>query len=170
MSIISCKEKEQPRKPISYSSGEYIKKSIQRNKEFVSEEEQLILDYIKKDSTLQYKESTAGFWFSYIQKNEKDTIKIQSGDVVQLDYKIENFENQLIYDFQQTQPKEYVVDKQEVVSGLRNAVKGMRTNEEIKCLLPSTMAYGSVGDKNKIGANTPIIMTIKVKSIKKNNE
>lgn len=45
--LLSCKE-ETARKPISYSSGEFIKESVTRNKELVNSEEEMIKNLIKK--------------------------------------------------------------------------------------------------------------------------
>lgn len=170
LALFSCKEKEQPRYPVSYSSGAYIKESIEKNKQFVLAEEQLIADYIKTDSTKLYKESAAGYWYAYIKNNQQDTITPKQGDLVQLNYKIEGFDDKVIYDFQEAHPKEFFVDKENVFTGFRDAVKLMKKGEEIKCLFPSTIAYGSVGDKNKIAPNTPIIVTIKLINIKKVNQ
>ena len=50
--LVSCSNKQQARKPISQSSGTFIKESIERNKKLNEEEESLIEAYIKKDKVL----------------------------------------------------------------------------------------------------------------------
>jgi hypothetical protein len=48
--LASCSQQQQARKPISHSSGTFIKESIERNKILIADEEDLIAEIIKKDS------------------------------------------------------------------------------------------------------------------------
>ena len=48
--LVSCSNKQQARKPISQSSGTFIKESIERNKKLNDKEESLIKAFIKNDS------------------------------------------------------------------------------------------------------------------------
>lgn len=49
----SCSKQQQPRKPISHSSGTFIKESIERNKILVASEEKTIDSIIKNDTLKQ---------------------------------------------------------------------------------------------------------------------
>lgn len=164
--LTSCKQQE-PRQPISYSSGEFIKESVERNKQMVSSEESEILKLIKKDSAHKYYNSTQGFWYKYVVANTQDTLKPGFGDIVTLDFDIKDLDGNVIYTSEETQPKIYAVDKQEIMPGIRHALKIMKKNETIVALFPSTIAYGYLGDKNKIGANQPLLVTLTLKDFKK---
>ena len=61
----------------------------------------------------------------------------------------------------------YLVDKQEIMIGLRDGIKLMRKNEKVSFLFPSHIAYGYLGDKNRIGSNVPIICTVTLTDFKK---
>ncbi len=52
--------------------------------------------------------------------------------------------------------------QEELFKGLREGLKLMKTNETIKFIFPSQMAYGYYGDDNKIGRNTPIISEVTI--------
>lgn len=165
-SLVGCNE-QIPRQPISYSTGEYIKESVERNKKLVSDEEAQIQAIIKNDSAHKYYHSTHGFWYKYITANTQDTIKPVFGNVVTIDFDIKDLDGQIIYTSEETQPKIYAIDKQEIMPGIRHAVKLMKKNETIVALFPSSIAYGYLGDKNKIGSNEPLQVTLTLKDIKK---
>ena len=163
--VIACKQPE-PRKPVSYSTGNFLKESVHRNKGIVQDEEKIIQNIIKADSTHKYDQSTVGFWYKYEVANTTDSIVPKKGDVVKLDFEIYDIQNNLIYSKDETTPKVYAIDKQEIMVGLRHAVKLMRKGETISFIFPSHMAYGYLGDKAKIGTNVPIICKVTLNDIK----
>ena len=163
--LLSCKE-ETARKPISYSSGEFIKESVTRNKELVNSEEEMIKNLIKKDSAHKYYQSTSGFWYKYIKANIQDTLTPKSGNVVDIEFEIQDVNGTVIYKKEETTPKVYVVDKQEIMVGLRHAIKLMRKDETISFIFPSHMGYGYLGDKDRIGLNEPLVCVVTLKNIR----
>ncbi|MEG1020379.1 MAG: gliding motility-associated peptidyl-prolyl isomerase GldI [Myroides sp.] len=163
--LFACKQPE-PRKPVSYSSGTFIKESVQRNKNIVQDEEKLIQNVIKKDSAHHYYQSTLGFWYKYDVAVTTDSLLPKKGDIVKLDFEIYDINNNLIYTKAETTPKVYAVDKQEIMVGLRHAVKLMHKGETVSFIFPSHMAYGYLGDKEKIGTNVPLICKVTLNDIK----
>ena len=85
---------------------------------------------------------------------------------MKLDFEIYDIKNNLIFSKDETTPKVYAIDKQEIMVGLRHAVKLMRKGETISFIFPSHMAYGYLGDKAKIGTNVPIICKVTLNDIK----
>ncbi|WP_277632211.1 gliding motility-associated peptidyl-prolyl isomerase GldI [Avrilella dinanensis] len=162
----SCRKKGEIREPVSQSGGEYIKESAERNQYIVSDELKAIQQYIKNDSLHKYYQSDSGFWYKYLKANIHDTITPQTGDVVNIEFNIKYLNNEIIYDINETSPKIYVVDKQEIMPGLRRGIKIMRPGERIVFLFPSHLGYGFVGDKDRIGSNQPIICEVFLKEIK----
>jgi gliding motility-associated peptidyl-prolyl isomerase len=165
VSIIACKQPE-PREPISYSTGSFLKESVQRNKNIVKDEEKLIQDIIKKDSLHRYYQSNMGFWYKYDVAVTNDTILPKKGDVVKIDFEVYDTDYNLIYTKEETAPKVYAVDKQEIMVGLRHAIKLMHKGETVSFIFPSHMGYGYLGDKEKIGTNVPLICKVTIHDIK----
>ncbi len=163
--LFACKQPE-PRTPVTYNSGTFIKESVERNKNLVLNEEKIIQELIRKDSTSKYYQSDLGFWYKYHEANTNDTLFPRKGDVVKLDFEIFDIDHQLIYSKEETTPKVYAVDKQEIMVGLRHAVKLMHQGETISFIFPSHMAYGYLGDKAKIGTNVPLICKVTLIDIK----
>jgi gliding motility-associated peptidyl-prolyl isomerase len=157
--LAGCKQAQEARRPISQTSGSFMKKSVARNKKLVASEEDKIKDIIKKDTTQTYLSSTKGYWYAYITKNEQDTLSPKKGDVAFFDYEIKTNEN-IIYSELELRPQVYRVDKQEIMMGLRDGIKLMHRNEKVKFLFPSHMGYGYHGDNKKIGVNQPLWCTV----------
>lgn len=161
----SC-SKQQARKPVSQTSGTFMKESIERNKKLIAIEEQLIENIIANDTLKEYIASSKGYWYKYDVKTENDTILPKRGDVAYFNYEIRDLKNNIIYTEEELQPQEYFVDKQNIMMGLRDGIKLMKKGETVTFLFPSHMAYGYHGDNEKIESNEPLICKVTLNDIK----
>ncbi|MEZ4838575.1 gliding motility-associated peptidyl-prolyl isomerase GldI [Flavobacterium sp.] len=166
---ISCQDPE-ARRPIQKSSGSFMKESVNRNKQLIAKEEKLIDSIIKSNPEKTYLASQKGYWYTYEVKNEKDTLRPKMGDVAFFDYEIYDIYGNVIYTALELRSQDYLVDKQEIMIGLRDGIKLMRKNEKVTFLFPSHMAYGYLGDKNRIGSNVPIRCTVTLNDFEKESE
>lgn len=165
---ISCSQ-QQARKPVSQSSGSFINESIERNKVLIAEEEKAIDKFIKNDSLNEYIASPKGYWYSYNTKVDEVTPMPKRGDIAYFDYEIKNLQGTTIYTKKELKPQTYYVDKENILMGLRDGIKIMKKGEEITFLFPSHIGYGYHGDNNKIGTNEPLLCTVTLNDIKKDN-
>ncbi|GIZ09894.1 peptidyl-prolyl cis-trans isomerase [Flavobacterium sp. UMI-01] len=163
---MSCKHNQEVRRPISHSSGTFMKKSIDRNKKLIASEEDQIKAIIKKDAKTKYFTSEKGYWYTYKIKNEQDTLTPKKGDVAFFTYEIKDLNGKVIYSELELRPQTYYVDKQDVLIGLRDGIKLMRRGEKVNFLFPSHKAYGYRGDTKKIGSNTPLLITVSLRDFK----
>ena len=166
MTSLSCKQQQQARMPISRSSGTFMKESAARNKKLIAGEEGIIDSIIKSNPKIQYLASKKGYWYHYQIKNENDTLRPKKGDVAQFDYEIMDLKGNVVYSEVELRPQTYVVDKQNILMGLRDGIKLMRKNEKVTFLFPSHMAYGYRGDNKLIKSNQPIICTVTLNDFK----
>src|SRR3970282_1001973 len=93
----SCKQHQDARKPISQASGSFMKKSIARNKKLIAGEEGQIDAVIKRNPKEKFIASSKGYWYSYVVKNELDTLTPKKGDVAFFDYEIKDLKGNIIY-------------------------------------------------------------------------
>jgi gliding motility-associated peptidyl-prolyl isomerase len=156
----SCKQHQEARKPISQSSGSFMKQSIARNKKLISGEEDQIEAIIKSDPSKKYIASKKGYWYYYETRNLADSLTPQKGDIAFFDYEVKDLKGNIIYSQEELEPQIYKVDKQEIMMGLRDGIKLMRKTEKVHFLFTSHMGYGYHGDNNKIGTNQPLICTV----------
>jgi gliding motility-associated peptidyl-prolyl isomerase len=158
--LLSCKQHQEARKPLSQSSGSFMKQSIARNKKMIAGEEDQIEAVIKSDPTKKYIASKKGYWYYYESRNLNDSLTPKKGDIAFFDYEIKDLKGTIIYSQEELEPQIYKVDKQEIMMGLRDGIKLMRKTEKVHFLFTSHMGYGYHGDNNKIGTNQPLFCTL----------
>jgi len=163
--LVSC-TKQQARKPISQASGTFMKESVKRNIKLIAGEEALIDSVIKSNPKVQYHASTKGYWYFYETKNTTDTATPKRGDIAFFDYEIKDLEGNVIYSQIELKPQTYLVDKQNILMGLRDGIKLMKKNEKVTFLFPSHMGFGYRGDNDRIEPNLPIVCTVTLRDFK----
>ena len=167
--LVSCKTPE-PRRPVTQKSGSYINEAVERNKKIVAAQEEKIHQIIQNDSANDYFSSPNGFWYYY---NKKDTLSSPTpkfGDVVEFDYNLKSLDGNTIYSEAELPTRTYTIDKEKLFSGLREGLKLMKVGETVTFLFPSHKVYGYYGDKNKIGSDVPVISTVTLHKITKEEE
>lgn len=167
--VTCCSQKQEPRRPISHKSGEFMKQSIERNKKLNQSEEKMIADIIKKDTANDYIASTKGYWYFYNKKNAVAQPKPAKGDIALFDYEIKDLAGKIIYSQVELKPQIYLVDKQDFMMGIQDGIKLMQKGEKVTFLFPSHLAFGYHGDNNKIGTNKPLMCVVTLNDIKKEN-
>lgn len=160
----SCKQHQEARRPVSQSSGSFMKQSIARNKKLIASEEVQIDSVIKSNSGKTYIASKKGYWYYYETRNLLDSLTPKKGDIAFFDYEVKDLKGNIIYSQEELAPQIYKVDKQEIMMGLRDGIKLMRKTEKVHFLFTSHMGYGYHGDNNKIGTNQPLFCTVTLRN------
>ncbi|MFT4612182.1 MAG: gliding motility-associated peptidyl-prolyl isomerase [Glaciecola sp.] len=160
----SCKTPE-ARKPEAVQSGSFYKESAERNKKLNARERTRIEDIMAQNPEYDYMASNSGFWYRYHTKVEIDTITAGFGHVIHFNYDVKDLNGTMIYSEQELGNQTYVMDQQEIFTGLREGLKFMKPTETVTFLFPSQKAYGYYGDKNRIGTNIPLIVKVTVNNI-----
>lgn len=133
--FISCSQHQQARRPISQSSGTFLKESVERNKKLISGEEAKIDSIIKSNPNIKYIASNKGYWYRYDTKNTQDTLRPRKGDIAHFNYEIKDLDGNIIYSELELRPQTYYVDKeQKMIIGLRHGIKLMHKNETVTFL------------------------------------
>ena len=158
--ITSCENKQEARKPISHASGTFMKQSVNRNKKLIAGEEAEIARVIRQNKKIKFIASSKGFWYSYATVNVEDTLTPKKGDVALFDYEVKDLKGHIIYSKSELGPQTYFVDKQNIMTGLREGIKLMHRKEKVNFLFTSHMGYGYHGDNKKIGTNKPLLCIV----------
>ena len=163
--IASCSQ-QQARRPISQTSGKFMKESVKRNIKLIANEEALIDSVIRNHPERKYLATPKGYWFYYEMQNTKDTLRPKRGDVAYFDYEIADLKGNVIYSEVELKPQTYLVDKQNILMGLRDGIKMMHKNEKVSFLFPSHLGHGYRGDNDRIPPNLPLIVTVSLRDFK----
>jgi len=164
--LVSCKSPE-ARMPETVQSGSFLKESAERNKKLNEKEHEIIQTIIMNNPDKDYIASESGFWYYYNTKAEKDTIQPDFGDIINFEYNVSDLSGNEIYS---TAKRTYVMDKQELFTGLREGLKLMTQGDNVTFIFPSQKAYGYYGDENRIGTNVPLICEVTLNTITQEND
>jgi len=170
ISLLSCADREEARRPVTHGSGSFLKQSIEIGKELVSEEEEIFDSIIKANPDKEYILSQKGYWYTFLEESETENYLPTVGDLVYFDSEIYSVSGDTIYRKGELQTREYMVDKEEIIIGLRDGLKRLKKGEKAQFLFPSHVAYGYIGDKKRIGMNVPIVYTVTILDIKNKEE
>lgn len=166
LGLFACGEPE-PRRPVKVAGGNFLKESVVRNKQMLAMEEARIKELISRDSSRTYMESGSGSWYCLLEANENGPLA-EPEDLVTLTYDILSLDNDTIYSSEEIGVIQYKVDKQELFPGLRDGVKLLREKETATFFFTSPMAFGYLGDKDRIGPNVPVKSTLSILKVEKN--
>ena len=164
--FLSCSTP-QARRPINPKpSATIFQENIAATKKIFELEEAEILKYIENDSLNVYEISPNGFWYTYVHRIQVDLITPKPGDIVELTYDIRDLSGRILYSKETLGIKNYLVDKEDFISGIQKGIKLMKVGETIIFVIPSYNAFGISGDGNKIGINKTIKSKVTLLNIK----
>lgn len=163
--LTSCSQ-QQARRPLTQTSGKFMKESVNRNIKLIANEEALIDSVIRKHPERKYIATPKGYWYYYVTQNTKDTLRPKRGDVAYFDYEIADLKGNVIYSEVELQPQTYLVDKQNILMGLRDGIKNMHKGEKVSFLFPSHLGHGYRGDDDRIPPNLPLVVTVSLTDFK----
>lgn len=161
--ILSC-AKPEARKPIVRKTSSFMSESVERNKVLNSFEKELFKNKMDNDSLNTYLNSEFGFWYTYHIKDSLAGRFPLKGDEIIYSYEISNFKDEIIYSNEEIGDKNYLVDKEELITGLQEGIKLMKEGEIVTFLFPSHMAFGYTGNE-RIQSNQPLIYKVHLKEI-----
>lgn len=161
--IFSC-AKPEARKPIVRKTSSFIGESVERNKALNSFEEEIIKNKMENDSIQDYINSEFGFWYTYNVKDSLNSKFPVKGDEVIYTYEIRDLTDEIIYSNEEIGDKSYLVDQEELITGLQEGIKLMNKGETITFLFPSHLAFGYTGN-DRIESNQPLIYKVQLKEI-----
>jgi len=164
--LIACGGPE-PRRPVKVKSGSFFTETVERNKKLLAQEETLIQEIIKADTSNVYFSSANGFSYHYEIKQDSVYYLPQTDDELILTYNIMSFKNDTIYSHDDIGVVHMLVDKEQLFPGMRGAVKLLQEGEKATFLFPSSLGYGYHGDNDKIAPITPIKSSVEIIKINK---
>ena len=150
--------------PVSYNNDDFMQRSQERNKMLLNEEVSWFNDY-KEKSDLTFNKTESGLWIS--NPGTKSPTMAKAGDYVNFTYQVYDLDNNIIYPYNEIGDQKIILGKADIIRGLHASLQLIEQGGEARVLLPSFLSYGGLGDNEKIGPNQPLVIDIKVNTIKK---
>lgn len=156
-SIGACDHEPKPKELPFSTQEEYEQTMILSHREFLKKEKAKIEDYIKK-SEHQFEKTGTGLQYSIYEKAAGDAIK--KGDAVIITYRLKSIEGEELYASPEGKYQEFVVDYDNVESGLHEGIKKMKVGEKAIFILPAHLAHGITGDQAAIPSQTTLVYDV----------
>lgn len=160
MLLLGCKEKRQ--QTMQSMTNEEMKELLMESSRHSAREEDKRIDAYVKKSDRDFKTTGTGLRYQIDSKSTEACDTVKGEDRVWLEYKVSLLNGEVVYSSEEGGPRSFEVDRDDVESGLHEAVKFMCLGDRGFFILPSHLAHGLTGDQRKIPSNTPIIYEIEV--------
>lgn len=141
-----------------------MSESVERNTVLKNVEEDIFKLIMIKDSLNNYISSEYGFWYYYKERNTINNKLASTGDEVIFSYEVRNLNDVVVYSKEELGDQNYLVDKEELITGLQEGLKLMKEGEVVVFLFPSYKAYGYTGNE-RVKSNEPLIYIVNLKKI-----
>lgn len=159
----SCGQKKK-NQPVIININDFDDPLIKKNKE-LSKEEKLAIDAYVKRNQFDMVETGTGVRYMIYEKGSGATAN--SKDVVLIDFDIKLLDGTLCYSSRQTGAEQFVVDYDNVESGLHEAIKYLHQGDKAIIIIPSHRAFGLAGDMDRIPPFSTVVYNISLIEILK---
>jgi FKBP-type peptidyl-prolyl cis-trans isomerase len=106
-------------------------------------------------------ETTAsGIYYMKLKSGKGE--QAHEGQTAKVNYKISLLDGSVVYSSDETGPKEFLIGKDNVESGLHEGVQMMHVGDKMRFILPSFRAHGLTGDNSKIPPLTSVVYEIEL--------
>lgn len=158
--VVVCACNESPKKPVEVSKQEMKQSMETANRYLLNEEEEEIDSYVCRHG-LEMKQTGTGLRYQVLKQGAGK--KIESGDIVSLEYQLHSLKGELIYSSENDGVKTFKVGDGSVETGLDEAVTYLHYGDAAKLIIPYHLAFGLHGDDDRIPEYATLVYTIKIK-------
>jgi FKBP-type peptidyl-prolyl cis-trans isomerase len=143
------------------NSGLYISDDslVAMNREFLREENQAIDDFCSRYK-LSMETTQTGLRYREVKAGQGAIVT--TGSSVTIRYKVRLLSGDLIYQTPKNQSVTINVGKRKIPSGLDEGIQLMKVGSEYLFILPSHLAYGIVGDQDRIPERAVLVCDVEL--------
>jgi FKBP-type peptidyl-prolyl cis-trans isomerase len=158
----SCSEQPQPSKSTRHL-GMMSDSLVNYNRSIVRTEDQQIEDFIARYG---WKMNKTGTGLRYLIFKKGKGVKTEKGKVAVIRYTLRFLNGNLCYSSDKEGLKEFKIGYGGVESGVEEGILLMRVGDRAKFIVPSHLAFGFLGDQNKIPQHATLVYDIELVKIK----
>jgi len=136
---------------------------IEANKQLVKTEDELISDYIER---YNWEMQTTGTGLRYMIYSRGEGPPVMPAKSVRMDYTIHLLTGELCYSSEKDGTKEFILGKAEIENGLEEGILLLHVGDKAKFIIPSHLAFGLMGDFNKIPQKAALVYDLQILGIK----
>lgn len=144
--------KEQAPQGVATSRDRQILQDVNK---YLSEKEQDILAAYVARQQLDMSQSPSGYYYQVVEQGRGGAVA--NGSEVRLHGRIFLIDGTACYSYTEQRPFELVVGAHSDIKVLNTALLGMKEGSKLRFVFPAHMAYGLLGDGNKIPPRSPLV-------------
>jgi len=138
---------------------------IKINKNTIRNEEQEINDYIARHHYKNIKITGTGLRYLIYEKGN-DKKKVENNAIVKLNYTVGFLNGNACYSSSIDGPLVFQIGKAQVESGLEEGIKMLKEGDKAIFIIPYLLAYGMIGDGDRIPAGATLVYNVELIEIK----
>jgi FKBP-type peptidyl-prolyl cis-trans isomerase FkpA len=143
-------------------SKDFQDKLIEANKMYVRQESDEIDQYVKHRG---WNMTTTGTGLRYMITHKGNGAAAVNDKFAKVNYTISLLNGTICYSSDSTGAKDFLVGKDNVESGLHEAIQLLHVGDKATFILPSHLAHGLIGDENRIPPKSSVIYNIELLAI-----
>lgn len=160
-SFSCCKHHENSNTQVN--PNDYKDNLVEVNKELNKNEDESIESYIKRHG---WEMINTGTGLRYLIYEEGAGEKAEKDKLAVLNYSVSLLDGTEVYNSKDLGQKKFVIGTGGVESGLEEAVLLLRVGDKAKLILPSHLAYGLMGDDNKIPSRAALVYDVELTALR----
>lgn len=150
-------------KSINYQSKDFQDKLVNANKMYVRQENDEIDQYVAHRG---WKMTVTGTGLRYMIVKNGEGPLAKHNQRAKVNYKISLLDGTVCYSSDSNGPKEFLIDQDDVESGLHEGIQFMHQGDKAVLILPSHLAHGLIGDQTKIPPHASVMYELELLSLK----
>jgi FKBP-type peptidyl-prolyl cis-trans isomerase len=161
--MLSCRKQPAGEKAPEMTPEEEKEMLMRVNKFLVQKDSELIESYYRRRGWDMEVSETGLFYEIYEPTQSK---KAELGDVVNLEYEVSLLDGTVCYTSERDGEKVFRLGKSQEISGLEQAVEMMRKGEKARFIIPPHLAFGLLGDENRIPARSILVYHVELVDVR----
>ncbi|OPZ99705.1 MAG: putative FKBP-type peptidyl-prolyl cis-trans isomerase FkpA precursor [Bacteroidetes bacterium ADurb.Bin408] len=162
--LLTCSCNNNGTPPVTINSDSLKEPLEKANKHMIKVENEDIANYIRRH---EWNMKTTGTGLRYMIYKQGTGSQAEPGDSVVINYKVNLINGIECYSSKETGPLRFLTGKSDVINGLEEAVLLMKVGDNAKVIIPSHLAYGLLGDEEKIPKRATLVYDIELTMVKK---
>ncbi|MDR1021973.1 MAG: FKBP-type peptidyl-prolyl cis-trans isomerase, partial [Prevotellaceae bacterium] len=138
---------------------------LQEVNKYLNEKEQEILQSYVKRQQLDMRQSGMGYFYQVVEESKGS--QISAGDVALLHGRIFLIDGTPCYTYSEQRPLEVAVGSFSGITALNTALPGIRQGSHVRLVIPTYLAFGLLGDGDKVPPRSPLVCDFFVAKVNK---
>lgn len=151
----SCSEEQKKDEQVDWDNN----KSSDMNRVFAEEEHQRIKSYLKRRPDWKMNTTDSGLRYMIYEQNDSG-VQAQAGLIAHVAFTIKLLDGTECYKSPAGKAETFLIERDDVEMGVHEGIKYMKVGEKAKFILPSHLAHGLIGDRDKIPMLSALIYDI----------